>query len=402
MQRISLATVEPGLRLADEARAHGREAAASVAVASALAPLLFDEAARVDGEGGFPHDALALLRERGLLAAPLPERQGGASLCEPRFRLQLLRVLAHLGRGSLPVGRIYEGHVNALALIQDFAEPAQAAALFEDARAGHLFSVWNTEAGDGLRVGLRQGDRMRLEGCKTFASGAGHVSRALVTLRDPDEGWQMAVIPVDRACPAIDRSFWKPLGMRPSASYKVDFSGISIGFGDLLGRPGDYYREPAFGAGAIRFAAVQQGGVEAVFDETRRFLRRLGRTVDPHQQARVGEMAMLVGSGRQWLLGAAHQAFASGQPLDPIPDPSARAVAHAHLMRTAIEAIALRVLLLAERCIGARGLLSPEPFERLHRDLTHYLRQAAPDAAVAAGGAYALSRDENAHELWAE
>jgi alkylation response protein AidB-like acyl-CoA dehydrogenase len=71
-------------------------------------------------------------------------------------------------------------------------------------------------------------------------------------------------------------------------------------------------------------------------------------------------------------------------------------------MRTAIESNALRVLQLAERCVGARGLMRPEPFERLHRDLTHYLRQAAPDAAVVAAGEFALASPEAAHALWAE
>lgn len=386
--------------LTGEAATPGLAAAAAVGVAADIAAALSAEAAWIDGEGAFPVESLQLLRDCGLLAAPLPEQHGGAGLGEPRFRLQLLHVLAHLGRGSLPVGRIYEGHVNALALIEAFAEGPQAETLFNDAKAGHLFSVWNTEAGDGLRMGARRAGRLPLEGSKTFASGAGFVSRALVTARDPEGGWQMAVVPVDTASPAIDRSFWKPLGMRASASYKVDFTGLALGHDDLLGQPGDYYREPAFGAGAVRFAAVQQGGVEAIFDETRHFLRRIGRTVDPFQRARIGEMAMLVESGRQWLRGAAHQALTASRALRAESGDGVSAVAHAHLMRTAIETIALRVLQLAERCIGARGLISPEPFERLHRDLTHYLRQAAPDAAVAAAGEYALSRTEAAHELW--
>ena len=79
---------------------------------------------------------------------------------------------------------------------------------------------------------------------------------------------------------------------------------------------------------------------------------------------------------------------------------SEREIAHANLVRTAIEANALRVLQLAERSVGARGLLAPEPFERLHRDLTHYLRQAGPDAAVTAAGAYVLAQTAPAHALW--
>jgi hypothetical protein len=69
-------------------------------------------------------------------------------------------------------------------------------------------------------------------------------------------------------------------------------------------------------------------------------------------------------------------------------------------MRTATEEICLRTLQLAERSVGARGLLQPEPFERLHRDLTHYLRQPAPDAILADAGRFALESDKPSFELW--
>lgn len=44
---------------------------------------------------------------------------------------------------------------------------------------------------------------------------------------------------------------------------------------------------------------MQLGGAEAVYDETRRFLQSLGRTDDPYQRQRPGQMALLIGSGRQ-------------------------------------------------------------------------------------------------------
>ena len=162
--------------------------------------------------------------------------------------------------------------------------------------------------------------------------------------------------------------------------------------------PARNYGQPAYGGGAIRFAAVQQGGAEALFDETRRFLNALGRTDDPHQRARLGEMAWQVESGRLWLDGAARHADVA-MSSDGAAD-AAGAVGYANLMRSAIESIALRVLALAERCVGARGLLRPEPFERLHRDLTHYLRQPAPDAALVDVGRHVLADARPASALW--
>ncbi|SNC68575.1 Acyl-CoA dehydrogenase [Hymenobacter gelipurpurascens] len=365
--------------------------------AAALAPRLFAQAPHSDQEGGFPTEEFGWLRETGLLTAALPIELGGSGLGEPAQALSLLRTLRHIGRGNLAVGRVFEGHVNALLLMQRFGRPQQVAHWAEMAQKGHLFGVWNTEAHDGVTLEPLENGRYRLQGSKTFGSGAGHVTRPLLTAKLPDGGWQMLILPATEQTPALDASFWRPLGMRATASFRVDFTGLEVGSDDLLGHPGDYYRQPWFSGGATRFAAVQLGAAEAIFDETRRFLNALGRTDDPYQRQRLGEMALLVESGNHWLQAAAtHEARAADTP-----NPEA-SVAHANMVRTAIEEICLRVLPLAERCVGARGLLRPEPFERLHRDLTHYLRQPAPDAAQADVGRFALQNPQLAYRLWHE
>ena len=360
--------------------------------AAALAPTLYAQAAGTDVEGSFPTQEFDWLRSAGLLQAPLPEHLGGTGLGNPDQTAELLSTLRHIGRGNLAVGRLYEGHVNALQLLQRFGEPAQVARWAADARAGHLFGVWNTEAQPGLQLLPLANGRYRLQGRKTFASGAGSVSRPLCTAALPDGGWQMLIIPADELVPQYNPAFWQPLGMRASASFEVDFTGLEIDAACLLGQPGDYYRQPWFSGGAIRFAAVQLGGAEALFDETRHFLQKLHRTNDPYQRHRLGEMSMLVASGQHWLQAAAVQTAAHTD--------ADTTVAHANLVRSAIEALCLQLLPLAERCVGARGLLRPEPFERLHRDLTHYLRQPAPDAALADAGRYALESHEPAYRLW--
>ncbi|MBF9223202.1 acyl-CoA dehydrogenase family protein [Hymenobacter ruricola] len=357
------------------------------AAASTLAPRLFARAATTDEVGAFPTQEFAWLQAAGLLTAALPVSLGGAGLGHPEATLPLLQTLQHIGRGNLAVGRVYEGHVNALLLIQQLGSAAQVARYAADARAGRLFGVWNTEIpADGVRLEALPNGRYRLHGAKTFASGAGHLARPLITGALPDgQGWQLFVLPADSQPPTLDRSFWRPLGMRATASFRADLTGLEIGPEDLIGSPDAYYRQPAFSGGAIRFAAVQLGGAEAVFDETCAFLQGLGRIDDPYQRQRLGEMAIALESGRQWVRGAAGHAARPRAAAD-----AEATVAYANMMRTAIETICLDMLRLAERCVGARGLLAPQPFERLHRDLTHYLRQPAPDGALADVGRFVL------------
>lgn len=375
--------------VAGDAQAPAPGPAQAVAAAKRMAPLLFAEAAETDVVGSFPAKEFEWLRTAGLLTAALPVAIGGAGLNAAAATLPLLQVLQHIGRGNLAVGRVYEGHLNALMLIQQFGNPAQVARYAADARAGRLFGVWNTEIpADGVHLEALANGRYRLRGAKTFASGAGHLARPLITGALPEgQGWQLFVLPADTQPPALDRSFWRPLGMRATASFRADLTGLEIGPEDLIGSPDAYYQQPAFSGGAIRFAAVQLGGAEAVFEETRSFLRSLGRTDDPYQRQRLGEMAIALESGRQWLHGAAEHAARAGAAS---PEGAEATVAYANMMRTAIEKICLDTLQLAERSVGARALLQPLPFERLHRDLTHYLRQPAPDGAVADAGRFVL------------
>jgi alkylation response protein AidB-like acyl-CoA dehydrogenase len=340
--------------------------------------------ARERPDDAFPTAPFARITEAGLLAAPLACEFGGLGMDgRPETLHACLLLLKELGRADLAVGRIYEGHVNALQLIQTFGAPAQVARWAADARAGLLFGVWNTEAADGVRLTPLADGRLRMDGAKTFASGAGHVPRPIVPGTLPDGGWQMCVVPMERARTALDPTWWQPLGMGASVSYKVDFSGTVLEPDDLLGAPGDYFRQPWFGGGAIRFAAAQLGGAQALLDATVAYLRALDRTADPHQRARVGECAIAMASGEQWLRAAAGHVDLSPNILRRDDAASVETqLAWANMTRLAIERVCLDVMERVERSVGARGLLRPWPFEHVLRDLTLYLRQPAPDAAL--------------------
>lgn len=345
----------------------------------------------------FPAQSFAWLREARLLSIALPGEPMDFNRRPTAQQLQLLKLI---GKGNLSVGRIYEGHINALFLIHLFGSAVRKERWYHDAQQGHLFGVWNTQAGDGITIVAQGNGRYVLQGSKTFCSGAQRVTRPivpgqLIDEQGNDRGWQMSVVPLDQY-PDVptDPSFWQPLGMRASVSHKIDFSGIELAEDDLLGQPNDYHRQPYFSGGAIRFAAVQLGGAEAIFDATRTYLQQLRRTEDPYQRMRLGEMATLIETGNLWLRQAGEQADRSA--------PDEQVINYANMTRSAVERIGLDVMRLAERCVGARGLLHPQPFARLHADLTTYLRQPAPDIALAQVGQYVSEQPAPAHTLWTD
>ncbi|WP_407645423.1 acyl-CoA dehydrogenase family protein [Geminicoccus roseus] len=340
----------------------------------------------LDEDHAFPADLFATARQIGLLEAPLPTGHGGHGLANDRQRAgDLCDLLRIVGAANLSLGRLYEGHVNALALIGRYGRPEQIAKFAQDVRDGHLFGVWNTEIGDGLRLGEGQ-----LAGGKVYASGAGWVTRPLVTARN-EQDQVLMVIPSVPAGERADLSRWQAHGMRASASGALDFTGIAIGPEETLGEPGDYHRQPLFSAGAWRFAAVQQGGIERVFDTWREHMRQTGRGGDPHQQARLGQAAIQVETARLWVERAAGA--------EHLPD-AEQAVAYVNLARLAVERAGLDVLELAHRSVGLAGFMRTHPLERLSRDLATYLRQPAPDRALTQAAAYVLDRDVPSFGLW--
>jgi alkylation response protein AidB-like acyl-CoA dehydrogenase len=357
-------------------------------------------AGEIDYEGAFPEQEFARIAEAGLLAAPVAGEHGGMGFGVERGRgSQLLQLLKRIGYGNLSVGRLYEGHVNAIQLIQTYGTAEQIARYSRDVVEDRLiFGVWNTEMADGVKIHPLEDGSYRLEGAKTFASGAGSIQRPLVSGALPDGGWQMFIVPADRVNTDVDTSWWRPIGMRSSATFKIDFTGIELTQDDLIGDPGDYHRPPWFTGGAIRFAAVQLGGAQALLDETRWFLQKIGRTEDPFQRQRIGTAQIAAEAGNLWLDRA-------GEILDraltaKTDEEFQQIMSYAGMTRTAIEQIALDMIRWSQQSVGARGLARPEPFERIIRDLTMYLRQPAPDATLAGVGEFSLEREKRSDQLW--
>ncbi len=299
-------------------------------------------------------------------------------------RLAELEDLRAVGYRDLVLGRLIEGHGNAIALVSRCGTERQRTTANGEAAAGVLFGVWNTAPPDGVRI-VAAGDAwLELGGRKTFCSGAGTVARALITARDPNGASQMLLVPMERVPVRIDRDSWDPLGMRESDSFAVDFTGVRLGSDAVIGDVGDYDRQPWFAAGAARFVAVQAGGVARLADELAAFAVRRSTGEDAVQMTRLGECVVAAHTAAQWVRACA-EAW-SAWDVDPAAESERRLRTTVDAARYAIERAALDVLERVERAVGARGLLAPEPFAAFVRDLRMYLRQPAPDLAISRVG----------------
>ena len=89
----------------------------------------FARAGAYDEDGAYPLPDVNALHESGLLTAVLPVKWGGVGLAG----LSLSEVLRSIGSGSLPLGRLFEGHVNALELVLRYGEREQVDLVAEEA-----------------------------------------------------------------------------------------------------------------------------------------------------------------------------------------------------------------------------------------------------------------------------
>lgn len=303
-----------------------------------------------------------------------------ASLADPADEAALFGLLRRfygIGRVDLPLGRLFEGHVDAMQIVSRYGDGRQRAALADAVAGGAALGVWNADlAGEPLRI-----VEGRLSGGKSFASGAGVLSHTLVTV-DAHGGRQLVLLDLARTPPTIDRTVWRVVGMQRSETHVVRWTGSPIAAGDRIGMPGDYVREPWFGGGALRFVAVQAGGIAALVDHARDHLVATARADDPHQAGRLAALYGLAEAAAGAVRSAASGWF--GDEAARLPLVSAA--------RAAVYDAGGRALAIAQEAVGVQALFLDHPLSSAITDLAMYLRQPGPDAqrmcvgaAVAAG-----------------
>ncbi|MDR7124256.1 acyl-CoA dehydrogenase family protein [Pseudotabrizicola sp. 4114] len=316
---------------------------------------------------------LALLHHCGVLSELARQTSPGGDT------LAGATLLRRIGRASLAVGRIVEGHANALLLIHLYGTSAQRMQATAAAGAGALFGVWGAEGTDPVTVSARHGNTMTLSGAKQFCSGIGLLSWAVVpvTLAEGPQLFLVDVRDPDRG----DLSTWQVSGMRATASGRYDLTGLTA---QTLGLPGDFTQEPHFEGGIWRYCALHCGGLEALAEEARRHILSRQQADDPHQRARLAHLAIHAQTARLWV-----ESCCTSVVTDDVAAPC---VTQALLAREAVEQACLSGIALAERILGTQAFASRSPADRIRRDLAFFLRQANLDGKLAKAGTNLLAR----------
>lgn len=160
-------------------------------------------------------------------------------------------VLARWASIDLSVGRLSEGHADALAILAE-AEMAPFGASVS-------YGVWAAKSRQGRTLAERVPGGWRLSGCKPFCSGNGIIDRALV-IADTEEGDRLFDIALEDNVVSVHPGSWPAVGMHDSASETLDFGGPIIPEAQVVGPANFYAHRPGFWFGSSGVAACWYGG----------------------------------------------------------------------------------------------------------------------------------------------
>jgi len=341
-----------------------------VAIPADLEATLDKLAAEDDRTDSAPMDALKYLVRCGAATAVLPAALGGAEFgWSPQASASLCDWLRRIGGSHLSLARLYEGHVNAFQLIWTYGDAAQREAVCRYVAEGGWLGVWNAPHPGGPLALADAEQAFVLDGSKAYASGAGLINRPLVTAQHERLGYVMVWPSCGYQVGAKDE--WEMHGMRASVTLPVHYRAAHVDPAEIIGEDNSYHREPHFTAGAWRFLAAQLGAGERLGKLAAQALVRAGRDGDPHQRARMAEVAIALESATQWVECARRAADSDGA--------SEEATHTVRMARLAVEQQLLAVIQRVHRSVGLAAFRRDNPIERIVRDLETYLRQPVPD-----------------------
>ncbi len=325
----------------------------------------------------FPADAFAALAATDVLSW---NARAGTERPPAGEELALVRAVA---RADGSVGRIFDGHLNAVERVAVQGPAALVERELAAVRSGTVLAgVWGGDPvlGEGPPAAVEVvAGREVLRGVKTFCSGAGGLQRALVLARAADGGPPLSVwIDLTGRQVEIDESWYRASGLRASVSHRVVFHDAPVLA--RLGAPGAISAQPWFARDALRTAASWAGmadtAVQAALDELA--ARPVRGDLERLAAGRIRGAARAIDL---WL-DAAARAMDARDPALPELAVHAR-VAIADACRTLLDE--------AGRACGSRPFARGTALDRARRDLELFLLQHRLDPLLARTGEQVLA-----------
>ena len=399
------ARTDPGVRL--------------IALAETLSNEIAPRAADHDRNGSFPFDSLAAVKQRGYLAAPVPEQLGGLGVTSVH---DLLVASSRLARGDAALTLGVNMH---LVFVSSVARRWQmATAAGDERRAGAFGETLEEVAKDGtvfvaagseLRQDLTRPTTMAkrtetgwiVSGHKVFCTmaPAADVLYTAVTYADDGGRERYGYAMVPRRTPGVVvHDDWDALGMRASGSHSVSFENVRLPLSALRGGfpTGDAieYMERNLAAGLFHAAAALGIAENAHASVADGLVRRDG--LAPHAQMLAAQSFVDLSACRA-VFSRAATLIDEHHERNPTSRGTAEELtqlfAEAQSAKLFIGEAAVRVVDRALALSGGSGYLNGSPLARAYRDVraVPFMHPLGANRAYAFLGQLAAGREPSLH-----
>ncbi len=319
-----------------------------------------------------PHHPEALLRSLQRLCDAgldqLPKPGGGQTL-------QRWQALATVAAQDLSLCKLYEGHTDALAILEHFGA---------DVPAHATWGMWAAEPPQArVTLGAEQHDgNVRLHGRKAWCSGATVLSHGLLTAWNEHGEQQLVAVALEQPGVRVTEDGWQAVGMAATQSVDIFFDDAR---GQLVGPPGGYLARPGFWQGGAGIAACWHGAASRLGEALR---RHCAERDEPHALAHLGQVDCALTAAASALRECAAWIDANPEANAELPVRRVRALVE-HSASTVIEHVG--------RALGAAPYCRDGALARLLADLPVFLRQSHAERDLAALGKLAAPQPQ---ESW--
>lgn len=214
-------------------KSSGRDARGEASILDNLLFALATTAVERDREGGTAKRERDFIRESGLLQLSIPKELGGAGA----DWIDIFEIVRRVAAVDSSLAHLFAFHHLMIATLQFFGSEGQARKLMECSARENWF--WgNALNPKDTRLKLwADADGFRLDGEKSFCSGATDSDMLVVSAHDVDGKLKVAAFPTRRAGVTVHDD-WDNMGQRQTDSGSVSFSNVRVTSDELLLSPG--------------------------------------------------------------------------------------------------------------------------------------------------------------------
>jgi len=237
-------------------------------------------AAEIDRTGEFPWDVINAAAELGLLGVPIPEEYGGVGADGLAFALLIEEIAGACGSTALTIAA-HTGLVCVPLLM--FGNEEQKRRYLTPLAEGKMLGAFGltepqagSDAGATRTAAVRDGNEFVINGQKVFTTNGSIAGVIIVTaVTDPEAGRRgisNIIVPADAPGVSFGQDQEK-MGLHGSVTSQVYFQDCRVPVENLLGRPGEGFKQflQVLDGGRIGIGAMSVGIAQAALRAARNY-----------------------------------------------------------------------------------------------------------------------------------